>query len=64
MQLFDSKWDDDRHGIFEPIPFKGDENKLYDDKDRPELDEEEGDKGLFVAPDAAANEKANAKKIR
>ena len=41
LQLFDNKWDEDRLGIFEPIPFKGDENKMFDDKDRPELDADE-----------------------
>lgn len=65
LQLFDTKWDEERHGIFEPIPFKGDENKLYDDTNRPDFDDEEGgEKGLAVAPDGAANEKANARKIR
>ena len=43
LQLFDSKWDDERVGIFEPIPFKGDENMLVDATNRAVLDDEEGD---------------------
>lgn len=62
--MFDKKWDEDRHGIFEPIPFKGDENKLYDDTNRPVFDEEEGEKGLLVAPNSAANDKVSARKAR
>lgn len=54
IQIFDKKWDDDRHGIFEPIPFKGDENKFFESTtDRPDFDEEEGEKGLLVAPVSA-----------
>ena len=43
MQLFDSKWDDERVGIFEPIPFKGDENMTVDATNRPIFDDEDTD---------------------
>ena len=43
MQLLDPKFDADRPGIFEPIPFKGDENMTVDVANRRILDEEEGD---------------------
>jgi hypothetical protein len=38
LKLFDSKWDEDRVGIFEPIPFKGDENMLVDSTNRAVMD--------------------------
>ncbi len=45
MQLFDKKWDEERHGIFEPIPIKSDlesKGRLYDaQEDRPDVDGEE-----------------------
>lgn len=60
LQLFDKKWDDERHGIFEPIPIKGDllEGKgLYFDsgaQERPDFDEEgeagEGDQPESISP--------------
>lgn len=58
MQLFDKKWDDERHGIFEPIPIKSDlesKNRLYDaQEDRPDVDgdDDEDDTGI---PRVAAN---------
>jgi hypothetical protein len=58
LQLFDRQWDEERVGIFEPIPFKGDENMLVDATNRAVLDEEEDSNQLFIAPNAAANEKA------
>ena len=58
LKLFDSKWDEDRLGIFEPIPFKGDENMLVDATGRAVMDQEEGEDQLLVAPGAAANDKA------
>jgi hypothetical protein len=61
LQLFDKNWDEERLGIFEPIPFKGDENMLVDATNRPVFDDEEGEKGLFINPDGAANDKAKAK---
>lgn len=64
LQLFDSKWDEERVGIFEPIPFKGDENMTVDATGRAILDEEEGDSQLFVAPNAAAKEKVDNRNIR
>jgi hypothetical protein len=45
LQLFDKKWDDERHGIFEPIPIKSDlesKGRLYDaQEDRPDVDGED-----------------------
>jgi hypothetical protein len=45
LQLFDKKWDDERHGIFEPIPIKSDlesKGRLYDaHEDRPDADGDE-----------------------
>lgn len=47
LQLFDHRWDQDRHGIFEPIPIKGDfEGKnLFSEgqADRPDFDDEHDD---------------------
>ena len=62
--MFDKNWDDERVGIFEPIPFKGDENMLVDASNRPIFDDEEGDKQLFINPDSAATEKATARLTR
>ena len=78
LQLFDSKWDDERHGIFEPIPIKGDalEGKgLYFDagaQERPDFDEADAEGADGEAEEAtgaggakqAAAEKANAKVVR
>jgi hypothetical protein len=64
LQLFDSKWDEERAGIFDPMPFKGDENMTVDATGRAILDEDEGDSQLFVAPNAAANEKAQNKTMK
>jgi hypothetical protein len=50
--LFDKKWDDERHGIFEPIPIKSDlesKGRLYDaQEDRPDADgeDDEDDSGI------------------
>ena len=52
LQLFDKKWDDERHGIFEPIPIKSDlesKGRLYDaQEDRPDADgdEDEDETGI------------------
>lgn len=43
LKILDPKWDSERGAIFEPMPFKGDENMLVDAKDRAALDDEEGD---------------------
>lgn len=51
-------------GIFEPIPFKGDENMLVDARERAIMGEEEDDNQLFVAPNAAANDKAREKELK
>lgn len=52
LQFFDKKWDDDRHGIFEPMPVKGDrESKaLFGEgqADRPDFDDEQDDGDLGV----------------
>ena len=34
LEVFKEQWDDERTGIFEPIPFKGDENMLVDARNR------------------------------
>ena len=51
-------------GIFEPIPFKGDENMLVDQTSRPVFDEDEGEKQLYINPDGAATDKATAREAR
>lgn len=48
LQLFDRNWDDERVGIFEPIPFKGDENMLVDATNRPIFDDEDGEKDVYA----------------
>lgn len=54
MQLFDKKWDDERHGIFEPIPIKSDlesKGRLYDvGADRPDFDEEADGDNEGISP--------------
>jgi len=54
LQILDKKWDNERTGIFEPMPFKGDENMLVDAKDRAALDEDEGDNQLLFGFDAGS----------
>jgi hypothetical protein len=51
IKIFEQgKWDDEeRNGIFEPIPFKGDENMLVDTKDRKVM----GDEDDEVSPNPA-----------
>jgi hypothetical protein len=56
----DVKWDQERNGIFEPMPFKGDENMLVDAKDRAALDEDEGDNQLLFGFDDNSNAKPSA----
>ena len=41
MKIFDRQWDEERNGIFEPIPFKGDEGMLVDNRERKAMDEED-----------------------
>jgi len=43
IQILEPKWDSERRAIFEPMPFKGDENMLVDAKDRAALDDDEGE---------------------
>ena len=45
--------------IFEPMPFKGDENMLVDAKDRAALDDDEGENQLLFGFDGDANKAAN-----
>ena len=59
MEILDPKWDQERNGIFEPMPFKGDENMLVDAKDRAALDDDEGENQLLIGFDGDTN-KANA----
>ena len=51
-------WANERNGIFEPMPFKGDENMTFDATDRAALDADEGDGQLLIgfgdAPSAPA----------
>jgi len=58
LEILDPKWDQERNGIFEPMPFKGDENMLVDAKDRAALDDDEGENQLLFGFDGDAN-KAN-----
>ncbi len=54
LQLLDKKWDDERHGIFEPIPIKSDlesKGRLYDvHDDRPDFEEGDGDEDPLPKP--------------
>mmetsp|Transcript_12698 Transcript_12698/g.12537 ORF Transcript_12698/g.12537 Transcript_12698/m.12537 type:complete len:191 (+) Transcript_12698:1632-2204(+) len=60
LQIFDQEWDEEEK-IFDPIPFKGDENMLVDATGRAIIDEEEGD--LLVSRDEEKQQKAkNAEK--
>lgn len=43
LKLFDDNWDEHRIGIFEPMPFQGDENMLVDATERAVKEEGEGD---------------------
>ena len=47
IQMLDHAWEAERHVIFEPMPFKGDENMLFENKDRAALDEDEGENQLL-----------------
>lgn len=46
IQLFDPKWDPHRLGIFEPMPFKGNENMLEDYSNRAALGQDDEDDEL------------------
>ena len=41
--ILSDNWSSERNGIFEPMPFKGDENMTFDAHDRAALDADEGD---------------------
>jgi AP-1 complex subunit gamma-1 len=41
LKIFDHQWDDERNGIFEPIPFKGDEGMLVDNRERKAVEDED-----------------------
>lgn len=43
LKILDDQWNQERTGIFEPIPFKGDENMLVDQKNRAVADDEDGE---------------------
>jgi AP-1 complex subunit gamma-1 len=51
MQILEPKWDNERKDIFDPMPFKGDENMLVDAKDRAALDQDEGENQLLIGFD-------------
>ena len=51
MQILEPKWDSERKEIFDPMPFKGDENMLVDAKDRMALDQDEGENQLLIGFD-------------
>ena len=54
LQLLDKKWDDERMGIFEPIPIKSDlesKGRLFEaQEDRPDFDDNEGDEDSLPKP--------------
>mmetsp|Transcript_21890 Transcript_21890/g.33988 ORF Transcript_21890/g.33988 Transcript_21890/m.33988 type:complete len:80 (+) Transcript_21890:1764-2003(+) len=59
--MLDPNWENERNVIFEPVPFKGDENMLVDAKDRAALDDDEGANQLLVGfNDNKKTEPANA----
>ena len=41
LEIFKDQWNEERTGIFEPIPFKGDENMLVDTANRAVKDEDD-----------------------
>jgi hypothetical protein len=61
LQIFDQQWEDSDRAdkIFDPIPFKGDENMLVDATGRAIMDEEDGD--LLVSRDQEIKEKEQSK---
>jgi hypothetical protein len=52
LQILQPAWDAERSSIFEPMPFKGDENMLVDARDRAALDADEGDNQLLMGFDS------------
>ena len=51
LQIFAQQWEEEeRTAIFDPIPFKGDENMLVDTTGRAILDDGDG-AGLLIATD-------------
>ena len=57
--LLQSVWDQERNQIFEPMPFKGDENMLDDSaKNRAAMDDDEGEQDLLFGV-GAGGETAN-----
>ena len=63
MQLFEKKWDEERHGIFEPIPIKGDlESKtVFETKDRTDFDENDQDDEVPISVSSGAAKKEDKK---
>lgn len=51
QHILKESWQNERQTIFEPMPFKGDENMLVDAKNRKTLDEDEGDNQLLIGFD-------------
>jgi len=41
IKIFEDQWDEERKGIFDAIPFKGDEGMLVDSKSRAVHDDED-----------------------
>ena len=65
LQLFDKKWDEERQGIFEPIPIKGDlESKtVFETKDRPDFDENDQDDDSSIPIQASSSSKKEESKV-
>ena len=61
VHLYEKDWDSERMGLFEPMPFKGDENMTVDVKGRAILDEEEGEGQLFLMIDPSQKAQASHK---
>jgi hypothetical protein len=51
LRLFEENWDQHRIGIFEPMPFQGDENMLVDATERAVREEGEGDDNDLIRID-------------
>ena len=50
LEIFKDQWNEDRTGIFEPIPFKGDENMLVDARNRVVKDEDDDNEVATPSP--------------
>jgi AP-1 complex subunit gamma-1 len=56
LEIFKDQWDNDRTGIFEPIPFKGDENMLVDTANRAVKDDDDESASTPATFASAGNE--------